>query len=125
MDTMQLPDVADYLAPDGSEIRVLPTTAAGGLSHCTLPSGKTSIPVRHQTVEEIWFVMRGEGEIWRRYGQTQTITQLRPGVAVKISFQAHFQFRNTGTDPLAMVIATFPAWPGPSEAVKVDGARGW
>lgn len=125
MDTMQLPDAADYLAPDGSQIRLLPTTPAGGLSHCTLPPGKTSLPVRHQTVEEVWFVLRGEGEMWRKYGQTSTVVRLRRGTALKIPFQAHFQFRNTGADPLEVVIATLPAWPGPNEAISVEGAPGW
>ena len=49
---------ADYLAPDGSEIRLLPTMKGGGLSHCTLPAGRTSSPVAHRQVEEIWFVVR-------------------------------------------------------------------
>jgi hypothetical protein len=39
---------ADYLAPDGSEIRLLPAMKGGGLCHCTLPVGRTSSPVAHR-----------------------------------------------------------------------------
>ncbi|MEK6283898.1 MAG: hypothetical protein AABN95_26395 [Acidobacteriota bacterium] len=32
-----LPEQYDYLAPDGSEIRLLPDVSGGGLAHCRLP----------------------------------------------------------------------------------------
>ena len=67
--TSALKSDADYLAPDGSEIRLLPTMKGGGLCHCTLPVGKTSSPVAHQNVEEIWYVIEGEGEVWRKVGR--------------------------------------------------------
>ena len=67
---------ADYLAPDGSEIRLLPAMKGGGLCHCTLPVGKTSAPVAHRQVEEIWYVASGEGEVWR------TPRQKRPSACV-------------------------------------------
>jgi hypothetical protein len=45
--TKQLPSKVDYLAPDGSEIRLLPSLADGGVCHCTLgadgaPRGRSS-----------------------------------------------------------------------------------
>ncbi len=49
----QLSDKYDYLAPDGSEIRLLAKVNAGGFCHCTLPADKTSSAVKHKTVEEI------------------------------------------------------------------------
>ncbi len=125
MDVMQLPEQPDYNAPDGSEIRLLPQTPAGGLAHCSLPAGRSSSAVRHRTVEEIWFVLGGEGQLWRKYGQTASITALRRGTAVKIPCQVHFQFRNTGTTRLEILISTMPAWPGPDEAVPVEGAATW
>ena len=36
-ETKRLTLKPDYAAPDGSEIRLLPTLKGGGLSHCTLP----------------------------------------------------------------------------------------
>lgn len=125
METMRLPAKYDYLAPDGSEIRLLPTTPAGGLCHCTLPPGKTSSPKRHRKVEEIWFFLRGEGAVWRRYGSTSSVTPVRANSAVTVPYQTAFQFRNTGTEPLEFVILTTPAWPGPEEAVDVEGNPEW
>ena len=51
----------DYLAPDGSEIRMLADFAKGGLAQCTLPPGAFSTPVHHKTVHEIWYVTEGHG----------------------------------------------------------------
>lgn len=70
-ETKALRAAADYLAPDGSEIRLLPTMKGGGLCHCTLPAGKTSSPVAHRQVEEIWFVISGDGEVWRKNAATE------------------------------------------------------
>src|SRR5260221_2729912 len=55
----------DYLAPDGSEIRLLPTYDNGGLADCRLSAGRVSSAVRHRTVKEIWYVLDGNGQIWR------------------------------------------------------------
>jgi mannose-6-phosphate isomerase-like protein (cupin superfamily) len=120
---MTLPDEPDYLAPDGSEIRLLPSGARGGMAHCLLPPGGVSSPVRHRTVEEIWYCVSGTGELWRRYGSTETRVELRPGVGAYIGFRTAFQFRNTGSEDLVMLLATFPGWPGAEEAVPVaEGA---
>src|SRR4051812_23644878 len=96
MELMLLPDKADYLAPDGSEIRLLPTTPAGGLVHCSIAPGKASEPKRHQTVEEIWYFLAGHGEVWRKYGSASSVTIVSGGTAITIPYQTHFQFRNTG-----------------------------
>jgi len=53
----------DYIAPDGSEIRLLPACAAGGLAHCTLRAGSRTTAATHRTVDEIWFVLGGQGEV--------------------------------------------------------------
>ncbi|MBC7901210.1 MAG: hypothetical protein H7070_14285, partial [Saprospiraceae bacterium] len=60
-----LKEKIDYLAPDGSEIRLLINGLNGNLCHCTLPAGSTTVPVRHRNVEELWFVIEGRGQIWR------------------------------------------------------------
>lgn len=54
MHTKVIASEYDYLAPDGSEIRLLADLEGGGLAHCTLPSGRVSVAQRHKTVEEIW-----------------------------------------------------------------------
>lgn len=110
----------DVLAPDGSEIRLLPQVKGGSMVHCTLPPGKTSLAVTHRTVEELWYVLGGTGELWRRQGEQEAIKPMRPGTAHSIPLGAHFQFRNTGAEPLTFVIVTMPPWPGNDEAVRVE-----
>jgi mannose-6-phosphate isomerase-like protein (cupin superfamily) len=119
--TKDLPADEDYLAPDGSEIRLLLAFARGGLAHCTLPAGATASAVKHKTVEEIWYVLEGEGEVWRREGKDEKIIQIFAGRALAIDQGVEFQFRNTGEGPLRLIIATLPKWPGPMEAEPVEG----
>ena len=117
----QLPGDPDYPAPDGSEIRLLPKMNGGGLCHCTLPGGMTSFAVRHKNVEEIWYVLSGEGEIWRKLNEKEEVTPLRDAVALTIRSGTSFQFRAAGSAPLCILIVTMPPWPGPDEAVPVTG----
>jgi len=111
----------DYLAPDVSEIRLLPTVNGGGLCHCTLPAGKTSSPVSHPRVEEIWYVLEGQGEVWRKAAGDGVTVGVSPGMSLTIPTRTAFQFRNTGTGPLRILIVTMPPWPGPQEAEKAVG----
>ena len=111
----------DYLAPDGSEIRLLPTYDSGGLAHCTLPKDRVTSAVRHRTVKEIWYVLSGAGELWRSRAPDEEVVELVEGTCVTIPTGASFQFRTTGSVPLAILIGTFPRWPGPDEAEPVSG----
>jgi mannose-6-phosphate isomerase-like protein (cupin superfamily) len=111
----------DYLAPDGSEIRLLAESGAGGLSHCTLPPGNISSAVKHRSVQEIWYVMAGKGEVWRNDGHEDLVTPVEPGVSLLIEPGTRFQFRCLGSQPLEILIATMPKWPGPQEAVAETG----
>ena len=63
---MPMQEKPDYPAPDSSESRLLPTLNVGGLAHCTLPLGGVPKPVYHRTVEEIWYCIKGDGEVWRK-----------------------------------------------------------
>jgi mannose-6-phosphate isomerase-like protein (cupin superfamily) len=111
--------VADALAPDGSEIRLLGAVRGGSVVHCTLPPGRTSLAVRHQTVEEVWYVLGGRGQVWRQQGAREEVVDVEPGVALTIPLGVHFQFRTVGSEPLRFVIVTIPPWPGAEEAVRV------
>jgi hypothetical protein len=56
-----LKPAADYLTPDSSEIRLLPTKKGGGLCPCTFPAGKAPLPVALRQVVEFWYVVSGDG----------------------------------------------------------------
>jgi mannose-6-phosphate isomerase-like protein (cupin superfamily) len=112
----------DVIAADGSEVRVLCETARGAMAMFTLPSGAVSKAVAHRTVEELWCVIRGRGRIWRKTGDRDEITDLVGGVSVAIPTGTHFQFRNDGSQPLDIIAATMPPWPGDGEAYLVNGA---
>lgn len=118
--TGQLPEDYDVLAPDGSEIRFLSTVKGGSMVHCTLPPGGVSLAVTHQTVEEMWYFVGGVGEVWRKQGESEEIVPATPGAFLNIALGAHFQFRNTGKEPLCFIIATTPPWPGDDEAQRVS-----
>ena len=117
--TKRLPEKYD-LAPDKSEIRPLLNMKGGGLAHCTLPPHGISLAVRHQTIEEIWYFLQGQGQVWRRQGDQEEIVEVGPGICLTIPTGTHFQFRNTGEEPLCFLIATMPPWPGEQEAVRVQ-----
>ena len=111
----------DAVAPDGSEVRLLCSLAGGSMAHFRLPAGACSAAVVHRTVGELWFVVAGEGELWRsREGIAETVA-LRPGVSVSIPVGTSFQFRSSPASEVAVVGVTMPPWPGDEEAVGMLG----
>ena len=119
--TLPLPTVPNVVAPDGSDVRVLLHLPSGSMAHFELGSGKTSSAVVHRTVEEIWYILSGTGEMWRKQGAQEDIVTLEPGVCVTIPLGTHFQFRAAATEPLCAVAITMPPWPGADEAHVVPG----
>ena len=118
---MTLPPDVDVLAPDGSEVRVLLSLSRGSMAHFLLPSGQVSRAVRHRSVEEIWYILSGHGEMWRAAGDQQEIITLAPGLCLTIPAGVGFQFRSHGNEPLAAVAITMPPWPGMEEALPARG----
>lgn len=120
---IKLPKRPSYIAPDGSEIRLLADMNCGGLAHCTLPPQRISSAVKHKSVDEIWYFISGKGQVWRKQDREQKTkpVDVEAGTSLTIPVGTHFQFRNKGTVPLCFIIATIPPWPGPDEAVQVDG----
>ena len=112
----------DIVAPDGSEIRLLPQVGGASMVHCTLQPGRTTQAVQHRTVEELWYCLGGTGELWRAdaHGH-QEVIRLEPGVAVNIPLGVRFQFRTLSSQALELVIATAPPWPGPDETIALPG----
>ena len=111
----------DVVAPDGSDVRILLALARGSMAQFELAVGQTSVAVRHRTVEEIWFIIDGEGEMWREADGVAAVVPLSRGVCLTIPCGTAFQFRTVGACPLYIVGATMPPWPGDLEAVRVAG----
>jgi mannose-6-phosphate isomerase-like protein (cupin superfamily) len=121
-DTMQLPGASDAIAPDGSKVRVLLRLGGGSMAHFDLAAGQVSRAVAHHAVDELWYVLSGRGQMWRRQGKRQETVSLRPGTCLSIPAGTHFQFRADDCGPLAAVGVTMPPWPDDSEAYEVPGA---
>src|SRR6185503_3566560 len=77
-ETTRLPTHPDVIAPDGSDVRVLARTHRGGMAHFELAPGRASDAIRHRTVDEIWFVLSGSGEMWRSQDEREEVVSLEP-----------------------------------------------
>ena len=91
------------------------------MAHFELGPGRTSKAVAHRTVEEIWFVLSGRGEMWRKQDAREEVVPFESGVCLTIPLGTRFQFRSFGYEPLAAVGVTMPPWPGEGEAYEVEG----
>ncbi len=58
--------------------------------------------------------------MWRKQDGKKEVIDVETGSSFTIPVETHFQFRDTGPEPLSFVIATFSPWPGPDEAVRVN-----
>ncbi len=111
----------DAVAPDGSEIRFLldARRLARGASmvEVVLPPGQVSRPVYHRTVEELWYILEGTGQVWRcppEIDPTQVApTTVQPGDALTIPTGWLFQFSAASAAALRFLCVTLPPWPGP------------
>ncbi len=120
-------------APDGSLVRLL-LTQEHGATRCSvievdIPAGAVSRPVRHRTVEEVWYVVNGEGEVWRCPPDTPPSAvapvSIRPGDALTIPTGWSFQFKAGRRVGFRFICVTIPAWPGADEAEEVaEGGLG-
>ena len=119
--TLPLPAEPSVVAPDGSDVRVLLALGGGSFAHFTLGAGRTAKAVVHRTVEEIWYVVAGRGEMWRRDAEREQVVVLEPGVCLTIPRGTAFQFRAAAAQPLSAVAVTMPPWPGADEALAAIG----
>lgn len=125
------------VAPDGSNDYALLKLLRGGVTQFELDPGETSVAVRHRTVDKIWIVTSGYGELWRRDGmrdatagiERDVTVDIEPGVCVTIPVGTDFQFRTLSHEPLIVIGVTMP--PGyrdsarPNPVVKANGTRPW
>ena len=116
-----LPLSSNATAPDGTEIRLLPRNPTVSMAHGTLPPNRVSTAIRHKTVDEIWFVLDGSAEIWRRLGDVESIVRVEIGNSLTIPVGTCFQFRTRGDEPFRFIMCTTPPWTGDEEAEQVEG----
>ncbi len=119
--TLPLPAQPDLMAPDGSDVRVLLALRGGSMAHFELAAGVVSDAVIHRSVEEIWYILSGRGQMWRKQGAREEIIALEPGICLSIPQGTHFQFRAAPDQAVSAVGITLPPWPGADEAQVVSG----
>jgi len=108
-------------APDGSTVRVLARLPNASVAEFELAPRQTSRAVVHRTIDEVWTVIAGRGELWRRQGAREETVALAPGLCLTIPCGTAFQFRAQGEEVLQVIGVSLPPWPGEGEAVLVDG----
>ena len=86
----------------------------------TLPAGQVSRPVRHRTVEEVWYILDGAGQVWRcppdAAPESVPPMDVAPGDALTIPTGWSFQFAAGPEASLRFLCVTTPPWPGEDEA---------
>jgi mannose-6-phosphate isomerase-like protein (cupin superfamily) len=120
-DTLHESEALNVTAPDGARVRVLLALRRGSMALFELQPGQVSAPIRHRSVEELWYVLSGEGEMWRRDAVGEAVVRLQPGLCLSMPLGTNFQFRCLGSESLRAVAVTLPPWPGADEALPVSG----
>ena len=122
---MVLPANPTTRAPDGSDVRALLAMHAGSMAHFALAPGSISAAVRHRSVDEIWYVIAGRGDMWRQDDAAERVVALRAGCCLTIPAGTSFQFRSSGPESLTVVAITMPPWPVAGDAELVTGNPDW
>lgn len=91
------------------------------MAHFELAPGEISRAIAHRSVEEIWLILSGKGELWRKQVAREEVVALEPGVCISLPHGTHFQFRASTLEPVTLVAVTIPRWPGDGEAELVHG----
>jgi mannose-6-phosphate isomerase-like protein (cupin superfamily) len=77
---------------------------------------------RFRTIDEYWYVLSGEGELWRRAPDgRESVTRLAEGVCIDIPLGTAFQYRCVGSEALVFTCTGMPPWPGDDEAMLMEG----
>jgi len=118
----RLPIEPDEVAPDGAEVRLLARTENASMAHFRVHPGQVTHAVMHRSIDEIWYVTTGEGEIWMSNTGAVAPHQvaLRPGLSLAIPQGTAFQCKNAGRVDLDIIAVQVPPWPGDDEAGIVD-----
>ena len=121
MKTTKLPEKPDAKSPAGAEICFLMDGERGNMIHSTVPPRQINKATVHKTVSEFWYILEGQGEIWRDDGEESSVISLVPGTAIDIPVGTAFQYRNVGDAELKFICIAMPPWPGDEEATYIEG----
>lgn len=121
MKTTMLPVHPDAKSPAGADIRYLMDGKMGNMIHSTVPPHQINRATVHASVSEFWYILEGQGEIWRDDGVESSVVDLVPGTAIDIPVGTAFQYRNVSDAELKFICIAMPPWPGDSEATYVKG----
>ena len=83
----------------------------------------------HRTVEEVWYVLEGHGQVWRcppdADPKSVPPSPVAPDDALVIPTGWSFQFSADASEALRFLCVTIPSWPGENEAAPVpEGGLG-
>jgi mannose-6-phosphate isomerase-like protein (cupin superfamily) len=97
--------------PHGSEIRPLIDRTTSPIRQCslaeeTLLPGQEVTPHAHQTIEEIYYIVEGRGLM--TVGDEQR--EVSAGDAVFIPPHHRHTLKNTGTEPIRLILVCGPAF---------------
>jgi mannose-6-phosphate isomerase-like protein (cupin superfamily) len=95
-----------FTTKDGSTIRELHHTAAQSLAEATLEPSQATQRHVHRITEEIYFVVKGQGDM-EVDGEH---AQIRPGDAVLIPAGAWHSLENNGTSELRILCCCVPPY---------------
>jgi mannose-6-phosphate isomerase-like protein (cupin superfamily) len=109
-------------SPLGAHIRYLMDGPHGNMIHSTVPPGMVGRACHFRTIDEYWYVLSGQGQVWRRTPEGhESVTSLSAGVCIDIPLGTAFQYRCSGVEPLVFTCTALPPWPGDDEAQVIDG----
>ena len=123
--TKERPAEPTVTAPDGSTVRELLSLPSGSAAHFELAPGAVSRAGRHRKVDEIWYILEGHDEMWRRDGGREEVVTLHPELCLTIPIGISFQFRTVGDSLLSAFAVTIPPWPTGSDDEWVEVEAHW
>jgi mannose-6-phosphate isomerase-like protein (cupin superfamily) len=119
--TLRLAAAASEPAPDGSAVCPLLRLPGASMARFELAAGQVARAIVHCSIDEVWYVISGHGELWRKQAQREETVILEPGICVTIPAGTQFQFRASAAAPVVIIGVSVPGWPGDHEAMPVDG----
>jgi mannose-6-phosphate isomerase-like protein (cupin superfamily) len=95
----------------GSELRPLIDRTTSGITQCSLaeeilPPGTAVTPHHHRQIEEIYYIVSGQGLMT----VGDEIREVEAGDAVYVPCGHRHTLENTGTQPITLLVACGPAF---------------